>query len=136
MKERAIVNEHRPALRVVDLFVYPVKSTRGLAIARSDVEPWGLRDDRRWAVVDPDGHRVTGREQRRLLTVTAVPDAAGGLTLSAPRRPPLHVPVPVAGEAVPIEFSASRTACSPSTAPSSPGRPTAATAPSTVASRQ
>jgi uncharacterized protein len=105
LKERAIVNERRTVLRVLELFVYPVKSTRGLPRQRSDVESWGLRDDRRWAVVDPYGGKVTGREQRRLLTVTAVPDAHGGLTLTAPRRPPLHVPVPIAGDIVPIEFS-------------------------------
>jgi uncharacterized protein YcbX len=90
---------------VLDLFVYPVKSTRGIARERTAVEPWGLRDDRRWAVVDPYGAKVTGRERPRLLTVTAVPDAHSGVTLTAPERAPLRVPAPVTGEPVPIEFS-------------------------------
>ena len=40
-------------------------------VTQADVEPWGLRGDRRWMAVDADGECVTAREERALLAITA-----------------------------------------------------------------
>ncbi|MEO1594352.1 MAG: MOSC N-terminal beta barrel domain-containing protein [Pseudomonadota bacterium] len=49
-------------MRLVQLFVHPVKSMRGNAIAQWSVEAQGMTDDRRWMVVDARNRFVTGRQ--------------------------------------------------------------------------
>jgi len=51
------------------LFVYPVKSARGVALDAAEVEARGLALDRRWMVVDADGRFVTQRERPELARV-------------------------------------------------------------------
>jgi uncharacterized protein YcbX len=93
-------------MRLSRIRIYPVKSTRGSELAEASVEPWGLRDDRRWLVVDAAGDTLTARTNDRMLTVTATP-TADGLVLSAPGYEPLTVPHP-AGDAEPLPTPISR----------------------------
>ena len=58
-------------IRLSAVHVHPVKSTAVRPVTHADVEPWGLRGDRRWMVVDADGECVTAREERALLAITA-----------------------------------------------------------------
>ncbi|WP_224245036.1 MOSC domain-containing protein [Hyalangium gracile] len=81
---------------LAQLFIHPIKSTRGLSLTRATAEPMGLEHDRRWMLVRPDGSFITGREFPSLVRVSAVP-TEGGLRLSAPEQPELHVPAPPAG---------------------------------------
>jgi uncharacterized protein YcbX len=78
--------------------IFPVKSTAGLALDRALVEPRGLAHDRRWMVVDDGGRFITGRQVPALVLIAAAP-RDGGIVLSAPGQPPLHVPAPTAGAA-------------------------------------
>jgi uncharacterized protein YcbX len=64
-------------VRVAQLFVYPVKSCRGVQLDAAAVEPWGFAGDRRWMFVDPDGVFVSQREESRLAVVVPTPTAAG-----------------------------------------------------------
>ena len=64
-------------MRVAELAVYPVKSCRGLSLAKADVEPWGLAGDRRWMFVDEDGVFVSQREESRLAVVVPTPTSSG-----------------------------------------------------------
>jgi uncharacterized protein YcbX len=83
---------------------HPVKSCRGEDLESAIIEPWGIRGDRRWMVIDQDAVVVTAREVHALLTVRPelvepfdVPfenGAGGGLRLSAPGAPELFVPTP------------------------------------------
>ncbi|AKT51322.1 MOSC domain-containing protein [Arsenicicoccus sp. oral taxon 190] len=82
-----------PAAHLASLTTYPLKSGRGIAHDAWPVETWGLRDDRRWMVLEADGSMVSARKDPRLLTVTAVPHE-DGLHLAAPGLPDLVVPVP------------------------------------------
>jgi hypothetical protein len=75
------------------LFIHPIKSTRGLSLTRATAEPLGLEHDRRWMLARPDGSFITGREHPTLVRVSAVP-TEGGLRLSAPELPELWVPRP------------------------------------------
>lgn len=73
------------------LFVYPVKSLRGCAVASAAVDGLGLRDDRRFLVVDEHGRFLTQRTLPRMaLIATALDEHA--LTLSAAGADPLSVP--------------------------------------------
>jgi len=85
--------------------VYPVKSWAGVPVPDAAVEPWGLRDDRRWMVVDHAGEVVTARERHALLSLRAVPDDEGGLTLEADGTPSLHVDAPTGPADVPVRIS-------------------------------
>jgi uncharacterized protein len=80
---------------LAQLFIHPLKSTRGLALSRATVEPLGLEHDRRWMLVRPNGSFITGRECPSLVLVSAVPHEKG-LRLSAPELPELEVPQPPA----------------------------------------
>lgn len=71
-----------------------MKSLAGVEVPAADVEPWGLRGDRRWMVVDRWGDVVTARERHSLLSLRATPDDDGGLTLDADGAPSLHVDPP------------------------------------------
>jgi uncharacterized protein len=51
------------------LSIYPIKSTRGLALRESAVGATGLSHDRRWAVVDANQRIMTGREYPKLLAL-------------------------------------------------------------------
>jgi uncharacterized protein YcbX len=66
------------------LFVYPVKSCRGIALDRAEVRLRGLRHDRRWMIVDGAGKFVTQREEPRLATVdVTIDEERAALVLSA-----------------------------------------------------
>jgi hypothetical protein len=87
---------HSGILRLVitidSLFVYPVKSCRGIAVTQAKLTPRGLQYDREWMVASPDGRFVTQREEPRLALVgTALQE--GHLELTAPGLPKLAVPL-------------------------------------------
>ncbi|WEV78685.1 MOSC domain-containing protein [Janibacter cremeus] len=58
-------------MQVTQVRIYPVKSLGGTAVESARVEPWGLAGDRRWALVDEMGERVTAREAGALLGLRA-----------------------------------------------------------------
>lgn len=49
-------------MRITDLFIYPLKSTRGIALESSEIDAFGLPGDRRAMITDRDGHFITQRE--------------------------------------------------------------------------
>ncbi len=84
-------------MRVAAINLYPVKATRGVPVETAQVELAGLRHDRRWAIVDLDGTRLSAREHDSLLAVTATPLEDGGIVLSANGQESLGVPAPIEG---------------------------------------
>lgn len=58
-------------MQVTQVRIYPVKSLGGTAVESARVEPWGLAGDRRWALVDEMGEKVTAREVNALLGLRA-----------------------------------------------------------------
>lgn len=84
--------------------LYPVKSLAGVDVVEAEVEPWGLRHDRRWVVFEPDGTRLSAREEHAMLGVTATPREDGGIVLSADGST-LSVSAPADGELVPVSVS-------------------------------
>jgi uncharacterized protein len=96
-------------MHLAALHVYPIKSCAGLALDRIDVETHGLRHDRRWMVVDPQGRFVTGRQEGRMVLIRAEPDN-DVLKLTAPRVEATvwqdHVDAVRAGDAADTWFSA------------------------------
>jgi uncharacterized protein YcbX len=63
-------------MRVSDLFIYPLKSGRGIAIPAAEIDAFGLPGDRRAMITDPDGHFITQRELPELARIEVRADAS------------------------------------------------------------
>ncbi len=59
-------------MRITDLFVYPLKSARGIAVQQSRVDSLGLVGDRLAMVVDAGGKAITQREMPQLAQISVV----------------------------------------------------------------
>lgn len=79
------------ALRLSDVYVYPVKSAAGIRLESAEVVSTGLRFDRRWMIVDDDGTFLSQRTESRLALLRPALEA-DALRLSAPGREDLVVP--------------------------------------------
>lgn len=71
-------------MHIESLHIYPVKSMRAVDLTNAAVDIVGLRDDRRWLVVDADGQFLTQRGDPALATITATASPSG-VRLSARR---------------------------------------------------
>jgi len=79
-------------MKVTEINIYPIKSTRRIALQQSAVLPRGLPWDRRWMLVDAAGGFITARQYPRLTMVqTAFKDDV--LQVSAEGRRNLQLPV-------------------------------------------
>lgn len=64
-----------PRVRVTDLFIYPVKSLRGIALSQSSLTYTGLLHDRRWMIVRADnGQFVTQRQLPKMALIATALD--------------------------------------------------------------
>jgi uncharacterized protein len=82
---------------VTDLFVYPLKSARGIACPRVRLAATGFEADRQWMLVNVHGVFLSQRTHPQLACI--VPDLdAGELVLHAPGLPPLRLPRNCSGE--------------------------------------
>jgi len=69
-------------VQLASLHLYPVKSLRGLSVARAEIDALGIVGDRRFLVVDADGQFLTQRAHSRMALIeTAL--SGGVLTLRA-----------------------------------------------------
>ncbi|GAB1344919.1 MOSC domain-containing protein [Gemmatimonas sp.] len=89
--------------RVAALTVYPLKSAAGIAVDSLPLDSRGASGDRRWLLVNGEGHAITARECHALLHIVprfATADRNGALLLDAPRHSTLVAVVPDADAAV------------------------------------
>jgi hypothetical protein len=78
-------------MRVAGLFIYPVKSLRGVAVPAAEVDDLGFAGDRRFLVVDDTGKFLTQRTHSRMARIdTAL--VSGRLTLSAGGAGEISIP--------------------------------------------
>ncbi|MDC0663316.1 MOSC domain-containing protein [Marinobacter sp. SS21] len=56
-------------MRVRSLYIYPVKSLRGIAVQEMALDGFGPADDRRWMIVDRENQFVTQRTHPQLANV-------------------------------------------------------------------
>lgn len=77
--------------RVSGLFIYPVKSCRGLALREATVDAWGFAHDRRYLVVTPEGQFLTQRALPRMALIETEL-RAGGLALASPGHGEIALP--------------------------------------------
>ncbi|MCW8945532.1 MAG: MOSC domain-containing protein [Sedimenticola sp.] len=78
------------AFTLSNLYFYPVKSLRGIALERAPVDARGIHFDRHWMVVDGSGDFITQRQYPKMALIhTALTPM--GLRLSAPHMADLDV---------------------------------------------
>jgi MOSC domain-containing protein len=78
-------------IEVSQLLIYPAKSMGHISLDESDVDRFGLHNDRRWMLVDKDGGYVTQRKYPRMCLIRASL-IDGQLVLQAPAMPVIRVP--------------------------------------------
>ncbi|XP_072121282.1 mitochondrial amidoxime-reducing component 1 isoform X2 [Mobula birostris] len=78
------------------LFIYPVKSCKGIPLTEVGIDELGFKKgplkDRQWLIVDEKWHMITGRVEPTLVLVT-VSHEGGYLCLNAPGMEELRVPL-------------------------------------------
>lgn len=79
-------------ITVSRLFVYPVKSARGIALEEARLTDRGFEHDRRFLITDRRGAFLTQRELPAL-ALLGVAVAGDALCLSAPGMPPITAPL-------------------------------------------
>jgi uncharacterized protein YcbX len=83
-------------MHVSELYLYPIKSARGIALERAELDERGFRHDRRWMLVDADGRFISQRVAHRMALID-VALADGALLVSAPGMAALRVPCTAQG---------------------------------------
>jgi uncharacterized protein len=91
--ERPASGGRAPVGALSALYVYPVKSCRGIAVPAATVTARGFEFDRRWMIVDAHGTFISQREVSELCLVdTAFEAASDAPTSPAPARMRLSTP--------------------------------------------
>jgi uncharacterized protein len=83
------------------LFIYPVKSARGIAQPCARLTPLGLEWDRQWMIVDERGVFLSQRTHPQLARLVPRLEAHA-LVLAAPELSELRVPLTQGGEALEV----------------------------------
>lgn len=72
--------------------IYPVKSCKGISLTRSEVVPLGLKNDRRWMAVDPQGNFLSQRCLPRMALIEPA-ISSKSLMLKAPDFDSIEIPL-------------------------------------------
>jgi uncharacterized protein YcbX len=89
-------------VRISQLYVYPVKGCRAVAVEEAALGALGLEHDRRFAFVGADGRAVTQRDQPLLATVRPALDA-GALRLDFGGLAEMTIPLNRFAEAISVD---------------------------------
>ncbi|CAI8883375.1 MOSC domain-containing protein [Pseudomonas sp. IT-P74] len=82
-------------LRLSALYRYPLKSAKAETLQAIGLDKLGLDGDRRWMLVDEaSGRFLTQRAVAQMSQLSALWNAEGGLTLSAPGHSPIDIAMP------------------------------------------
>lgn len=110
MSDQNLPDQPRPEAVVSELFIYPIKSCRGISVSSLLIGETGPVGDRQWQIVDADAQPVTQRTAPMLATVV-VEQVGEGLRLSAdghgsvdvaPPGPAAVTVSPLVGKQVPV----------------------------------
>nr|XP_012591022.1 mitochondrial amidoxime-reducing component 1 [Microcebus murinus] len=86
----------QPVGTVAQLWIYPVKSCKGVPVSTAECTAMGLRSghlrDRFWLVINQEGNMVTARQEPRLVLISLTCDG-DALTLSAAYTKDLLLPI-------------------------------------------
>ena len=86
------MNVAMSSVTVTDIYIYPVKSCRGVRLSEAAITPLGFALDRAWMIVNPEGTKITQRECPSLAQVSTL-ITREALVLSHASSSPLGVPL-------------------------------------------
>lgn len=86
-------------MHVSELYVYPIKSARGIPLKTAQLQARGIEYDRRWMLIDDDGVFISAREANRMALID-VGLREDGLLVSAPNADALTIPFAPEGNAL------------------------------------
>jgi uncharacterized protein YcbX len=86
----------KSTIRVSEINIYPIKSMKGITLHTAYVERRGIQFDRRWMLVDEAGRFISQREVSRLALLSTLLNN-DTLTVNAPGKQALHLPMTLAG---------------------------------------
>ena len=92
-----LISKDAPPRVVTELWLYPIKSGRGVRVERAVAEAKGFRGDRRWMVVDERGVFFSQRTHPRLALISALP-RGDVMTIAASGAGSIEIPADPAGE--------------------------------------
>jgi uncharacterized protein len=81
-------------VNLLELWVYPIKGCRGIALPEAPLAPQGFLWDRHWMLVDEAGRAITQREAPQLVCVATAFESA-----AFPAQAPTHLRVSATGVA-------------------------------------
>ncbi|CRX38302.1 MOSC N-terminal beta barrel domain-containing protein [Estrella lausannensis] len=85
------------AYNVHSLYIYPLKSAKGIQVTQAEAFPEGFKHDREWMVIDSKGKFMSQRLHPKMGSIkTAI--TPEGVTLSAPDLPEIIIPFEAEGE--------------------------------------
>lgn len=90
-------------MQLSGLFIYPVKSLRGIAVPTIEIDAWGLIGDRRFLVVDANNHFLTQRALPRMAQIDTALEG-GNLVLRNPHHGSAAVPLTEPGASVSVQI--------------------------------
>ena len=87
---------------VSQLSIYPVKSCRGINLQSTSAEDFGLKNDRRWMVVDESGVMLTQRKLSSMCLINVTLTEAG-IQLSTSAMESLQVTIPISANILKVK---------------------------------
>ncbi len=78
---------------ISQLWIYPIKSLRGISLQSVQLEKRGFQYDRRWMLIDSEHHFITQRQYPKMALIE-VELSDFGLSVHAPEMPCLIIPYP------------------------------------------
>ncbi|MGV6816618.1 MAG: MOSC domain-containing protein [Thiotrichales bacterium] len=85
-----------PGFELSEIWIYPVKSLRGLSLYESALDARGLRHDRHWMIVDDQGQFLTQRQLPRMCLLGTALDARSLYIFSSPEQ---QIQIPLSADA-------------------------------------
>jgi len=85
-------NSSPKTIEVTGLFIYPVKSLRGISLSHSVLQPGGLPYDRHWVITDDNFQFITQRRYPAMATIETLLES-DFLTLKTESSRPLQIPL-------------------------------------------
>ncbi|RYR62898.1 hypothetical protein Ahy_A04g020651 isoform C [Arachis hypogaea] len=68
-QESSSPSQSEPTAKISSIFIYPIKSCRGISVSKAPLTPTGFKWDRNWLVVNSRGRAYTQRVEPKLALV-------------------------------------------------------------------
>jgi len=78
---------------LTNIYIYPIKSCKGIAVQKAKIGPYGLENDRRWMVYNTSTNRFCTQRVIPIMALIAPSFVGGNMCLDFPTKPTIKVPI-------------------------------------------